>query len=492
MTNTSIYKDISTRTGGDIYIGVVGPVRSGKSTFIQQFMEKLVLPNIESEYERSRANDELPQSASGRTIMTTQPNFIPQQRVKVVIGENQNLNVRLVDCVGYMIKGAQGDSEEGKPRMVKTPWFKQPVPFEKAARTGTQKVIREHSTIGIVITTDGSVTDIPRENYIEAEDKVITQLKEINKPFVVVLNSVTPNAQSVQSIVTSLTAKYSVPVIRANCLDLDKGKIEEILSMALTQFTVKEISITLPKWLVMQPNDFRPKAKIKENIRKSFENAEKISNISKSVAVLSDTEYIENVECTGIDYGTGCVRIQSVIDKNLYYDTLQSISGTDVKDDWALMQLMKDLMYAKGEYDKLAPALQQVEATGYGIVMPSDEKLRLEEPEMVKQGSRYGIKLTASAPSLHIIKADISTTVSPIIGNESNGEDMVASMLANFENNPLGIWQSNLLGNSLKELVNQGLNAKLMNIPPEAREKLAGTIERVVNEGCQGLICIIL
>lgn len=488
----NIYESIEKRTGGDIYIGVVGPVRSGKSTFIKKFMEALVIPNIADAQERVRAIDELPQSAAGRTIMTTQPNFIPQQRVKIVIGENQNLNVRLVDCVGYMIKGAQGDSEEGKPRMVKTPWFKQPVPFEKAARTGTQKVIREHSTIGIVITTDGSVTDIPRENYIEAEDKVITQLKEINKPFVVVLNSVTPNAQSVQSIVTSLTAKYSVPVIRANCLDLDKGKIEEILSMALTQFTVKEISITLPKWLVMQPNDFRPKAKIKENIRKSFENAEKISNISKSVAVLSDTEYIENVECTGIDYGTGCVRIQSVIDKNLYYDTLQSISGTDVKDDWALMQLMKDLMYAKGEYDKLAPALQQVEATGYGIVMPSDEKLRLEEPEMVKQGSRYGIKLTASAPSLHIIKADISTTVSPIIGNESNGEDMVASMLANFENNPLGIWQSNLLGNSLKELVNQGLNAKLMNIPPEAREKLAGTIERVVNEGCQGLICIIL
>ena len=488
----NIYESIEKRTGGDIYIGVVGPVRSGKSTFIKKFMEALVIPNIADAQERVRAIDELPQSAAGRTIMTTQPNFIPQQRVKIVIGENQNLNVRLVDCVGYMIKGAQGDSEEGKPRMVKTPWFKQPVPFEKAARTGTQKVIREHSTIGIVITTDGSVTDIPRENYIEAEDKVITQLKEINKPFVVVLNSVTPNAQSVQSIVTSLTAKYSVPVIRANCLDLDKDKIEEILSMALTQFTVKEISITLPKWLVMQPNDFRPKAKIKENIRKSFENAEKISNISKSVAVLSDTEYIENVECTGIDYGTGCVRIQSVIDKNLYYDTLQSISGTDVKDDWALMQLMKDLMYAKGEYDKLAPALQQVEATGYGIVMPSDEKLRLEEPEMVKQGSRYGIKLTASAPSLHIIKADISTTVSPIIGNESNGEDMVASMLANFENNPLGIWQSNLLGNSLKELVNQGLNAKLMNIPPEAREKLAGTIERVVNEGCQGLICIIL
>lgn len=488
----NIYESIEKRTGGDIYIGVVGPVRSGKSTFIKKFMEALVIPNIADAQERVRAIDELPQSAAGRTIMTTQPNFIPQQRVKIVIGENQNLNVRLVDCVGYMIKGAQGDSEEGKPRMVKTPWFKQPVPFEKAARTGTQKVIREHSTIGIVITTDGSVTDIPRENYIEAEDKVITQLKEINKPFVVVLNSVTPNAQSVQSIVTSLTAKYSVPVIRANCLDLDKGKIEEILSLALTQFAVKEISITLPKWLVMQPNDFRPKAKIKENIRKSFENAEKISNISKSVAVLSDTEYIENVECTGIDYGTGCVRIQSVIDKNLYYDTLQSISGTDVKDDWALMQLMKDLMYAKGEYDKLAPALQQVEATGYGIVMPSDEKLRLEEPEMVKQGSRYGIKLTASAPSLHIIKADISTTVSPIIGNESNGEDMVASMLANFENNPLGIWQSNLLGNSLKELVNQGLNAKLMNIPPEAREKLAGTIERVVNEGCQGLICIIL
>ncbi len=488
----NIYESIEKRTGGDIYIGVVGPVRSGKSTFIKMFMEALVIPNITDADKRMRAIDELPQSASGRTVMTTQPNFIPRQGVDIVLDEKQNLKVRLVDCVGYMIKGAQGDTEEGSPRMVKTPWFKQSIPFEKAAQIGTQKVISDHSTIGIVVTTDGSVTDIPRRNYLEAEEKVITQLLALNKPFVVVLNSIAPQSQEAVHTARHISQKYGVPVVCANCLELDKKKIEEILQLALTQFPVKEIAITLPKWLAMQDAGFAPRQRILENIRTHFENVDKISRITSAAAEFAQSDHITSASCSRIDYGTGCATVNTELDKNLYYDTLQSITGTDVKDDRALMQLMKSLVHAKAEYDRLSPALRQVEATGYGIVMPSPDKLRLEEPEMVKQGTKYGIKLTASAPSLHIIKADITTTVSPIIGNESSGEDMVSSMLANFENNPLGIWQSNLLGNSLQELVNQGLNAKLLNIPSEAREKLAQTIEKVVNEGCQGLICIIL
>lgn len=489
---TDIYESIEKRTGGDIYIGVVGPVRSGKSTFIKKFMECLVIPNISDADKRTRAIDELPQSAAGRTIMTTQPNFIPQQGARITIGDKQNLKVRLVDCVGYMIKGARGDTEEGKPRMVKTPWFKQSIPFEKAARIGTQKVITDHSTIGIVVTTDGSITDIPRENYQRAEEKVIAQLKEIGKPFVVVLNSVTPKSQNSQALAGSMLRKYGVPVVAVNCLDISKEEIENILTLALTQFPVKHISFTIPRWLMLQPADFPPRQQIIDNILSVFKNVKNISEIDKAVGQLASSDYITTAVCEDIDYGTGCAAVHTSVDKDLYYDTLQSITGTDVKDDWALMQLMQSLIHAKSEYDKLAPALQQLETTGYGVVMPTADQLQLEEPEMFRQGSKYGIRFTASAPSLHLIKADISTTVSPILGNDTAGENLVTSLLANYENNPLEIWQSNLLGNSPQALVNQALHAKLTNLPDEAREKLASTIERVVNEGCQGLICIIL
>ncbi len=488
----NIYENIEKRTGGDIYIGVVGPVRSGKSTFIKKFMEALVIPNIKDAQKRTRAIDELPQSAAGRTVMTTQPNFIPRQGVDIVLGDKQNLRVRMVDCVGYMINGARGDEEEGKPRMVKTPWFKQAIPFEKAARIGTRKVISEHSTIGVVITTDGTISDIPRENYMQAEEKVISQLKSLGKPFVVVLNSMTPTRAKTEAIAGRISQKNGVPVVCANCLELSKDDIEQILRSALTQFPVAEIRLEIPKWLVMQSADFGPKEQIMGQIRNVFADVSKISDISRSAEKLLENPYITAVDCSKIDYGTGCATLTAILDKNLYYDTLQSITGTDVKDDFALMQLMKQLMYAKTEYDKLAPALRQVEATGYGIVMPSADKLHLEEPQMVKQGAKYGIKFTASAPSLHILKANITTTVSPIIGNEASGEEMVASLLKNYEDSPLDIWQTNLLGNSLQELVNQGLNAKLLNIPPEARSKLTESIEKVVNEGCQGLVCIIL
>lgn len=489
---TNLYENIEKRTGGDIYIGVVGPVRTGKSTFIKKFMEALVIPNIADADKRTRTIDELPQSAAGRTVMTTQPNFIPRQGVDIVIGDNQNLKVRLVDCVGYMINGAQGDTEEGKPRMVKTPWFKQEIPFEKAARIGTAKVIREHSTIGVVVTTDGSISDIPRENYLSAEEKVITRLKAMNKPFVTIVNSTNPEGPSAAAAARQIFTKYNVPVKCVNCLDMDKNVIEEILTIALTQFPVKEISFTVPKWLAMQSRDFAPKAEIMERIKENFSDITKISEIVPAAEKLPDGKFLKTAKCDGIDYGTGCAEVKVDIDKDLYYDTLRDMTGRDVKDDWALMQLIDELVFAKKEYDKIAPALQQVEKEGYGIVMPGRDKLQLMEPEIVKQGSKYGIKLTAAAPSLHILRANITTTVSPIIADETNGEDMVNSMMKNFENNPLEIWQSNLFGNSLQELVNRGMNAKLQNIPQQAREKLAETVEKVVNEGCQGLICIIL
>lgn len=489
---TNLYENIEKRTGGDIYIGVVGPVRTGKSTFIKKFMEALVIPNIADADKRTRTIDELPQSAAGRTVMTTQPNFIPRQGVDIVIGDNQNLKVRLVDCVGYMINGAQGDTEEGKPRMVKTPWFKQEIPFEKSARIGTAKVIREHSTIGVVVTTDGSISDIPRENYLSAEEKVITRLKAMNKPFVTIVNSTNPEGPSAAAAARQIFTKYNVPVKCVNCLDMDKNVIEEILTIALTQFPVKEISFTVPKWLAMQSRDFAPKAEIMERIKENFSDITKISEIVPAAEKLPDGKFLKTAKCDGIDYGTGCAEVKVDIDKDLYYDTLRDMTGRDVKDDWALMQLIDELVFAKREYDKIAPALQQVETEGYGIVMPGRDKLQLMEPEIVKQGSKYGIKLTAAAPSLHILRANITTTVSPIIADETNGEDMVNSMMKNFENNPLEIWQSNLFGNSLQELVNRGMNAKLQNIPQQAREKLAETVEKVVNEGCQGLICIIL
>ena len=489
---TNLYENIEKRTGGDIYIGVVGPVRTGKSTFIKKFMEALVIPNIADADKRTRTIDELPQSAAGRTVMTTQPNFIPRQGVDIVIGDNQNLKVRLVDCVGYMINGAQGDTEEGKPRMVKTPWFKQEIPFEKAARIGTAKVIREHSTIGVVVTTDGSISDIPRENYLSAEEKVITRLKAMNKPFVTIVNSTNPEGPSAAAAARQIFTKYNVPVKCVNCLDMDKNVIEEILTIALTQFPVKEISFTVPKWLAMQSRDFAPKAEIMERIKENFSDITKISEIVPAAEKLPDGKFLKTAKCDGIDYGTGCAEVKVDIDKDLYYDTLRDMTGRDVKDDWALMQLIDELVFAKREYDKIAPALQQVEKEGYGIVMPGRDKLQLMEPEIVKQGSKYGIKLTAAAPSLHILRANITTTVSPIIADETNGEDMVNSMMKNFENNPLEIWQSNLFGNSLQELVNRGMNAKLQNIPQQAREKLAETVEKVVNEGCQGLICIIV
>ena len=488
----NIYDDIQKRTQGAVFIGVVGAVRTGKSTFIKKFMEALVIPNIQDADKKVRTIDELPQSAAGRTIMTTQPNFIPEQGVEITIGENKSLRVRLVDCVGYMVKGAQGDTENGRPRMVKTPWYKQEIPFEKAAEIGTYKVISEHSTIGIMVTCDGTISDIPRENYINAEETVAAQLKKLGKPFVIVVNSADPQSASAQKVKKQVEEKYGVATVLVNCLEMDKATIEHILALALTEFPIKEIHLDVPKWIAVQKGDFEYKKQLFDSIKTVFGKVKKISDIENAAQQISNAENVISAKCTNMDFGTGVAEISVEMDKNIYYETLENLTGENVRDEWALMKLITQLIKAKNQYEIIAPALEEVSRTGYGIVMPTIEQLRLEEPEIVRQGQRFGVRLKASAPSLHILKADICTEVSPVVGSEANSEELVNSMLKNFENAPLEIWQSDIFGSSLQTLVTQGLSNKLLNVPLEARGRLQETIERVINEGCQGLICVIL
>ena len=488
----NIYDDIQKRTQGSVFIGVVGAVRTGKSTFIKKFMESLVIPNIQDADKKVRTIDELPQSAAGRTIMTTQPNFIPEQGVEITIGENKSLKVRLVDCVGYMVKGAQGDTENGRPRMVKTPWYKQEIPFEKAAEIGTYKVISEHSTIGIMVTCDGTISDIPRENYIQAEETVVSQLKKIGKPFVIVVNSANPASETARRVKQQVENRYGVATVLVNCLEMDKKDIENILSLALTEFPLREIRLAIPKWVVMQDKNCEYRQQLMDRIKETFADVHRLKSVEEAVEKLKKAENVTAAQLKGFDCGSGTATVSVEMDKSIYYDTLENLTGENVRDEWALMKLMSGLVEAKKQYDRIAPALAEVEQTGYGIVMPSIEQLHLEEPEIVRQGQKFGVRLKASAPSLHILKADIHTEVSPIVGSEANSEELVNGMLKNFENDPLDIWQSNIFGNSLQNLVTQGLGTKLLNVPQEARGRLQETIERVINEGCQGLICVIL
>ena len=435
----NIYDDIQKRTQGSVFIGVVGAVRTGKSTFIKKFMEALVIPNIKDADKKVRTIDELPQSAAGRTIMTTQPNFIPEQGVEITVNENHRLKVRLVDCVGYMVKGAQGDTEDGKPRMVKTPWFKQEIPFERAAEIGTYKVISEHSTIGIMVTCDGTISDIPRENYIQAEETVVSQLKKIGKPFVIVVNSANPDSATAQRVKQQVENRYGVATVLVNCLEMEKKDIENILSLALTEFPLREIRLAIPKWVVMQDKSCGYRQQLMEQIKEIFADVHRLKSVEEAVEKLKNTENITAAQLKSFDCGSGTATVIVDMDKSIYYDTLENLTGENVRDEWALMKLVSGLVEAKKQYDRIAPALSEVEQTGYGIVMPSIEQLRLEEPEIVRQGQKFGVRLKASAPSLHILKADIHTEVSPIVGSEANSEELVNSMLKNFENDPLDI-----------------------------------------------------
>ncbi len=492
MTSSNIYNDIAVRTGGDIYIGVVGPVRTGKSTFIKQFMDTLVIPNIADDAKRERATDELPQSASGRTIMTTEPKFIPEDAVEISLPENAVFRVRMIDCVGYIVPGSLGYIEDDKPRMVKTPWFDKEIPFNMAAEVGTQKVISEHSTIGLVVTTDGTISDIGREDYEEAEQRVISELKEINKPFVVLLNSAEPDGEKALELSEKLSEKYGVPVKTVNCMTLDSEGVKDIISGVLYEFPVKEVKVDLPAWVIRLPDDCAVRTKLRESVKSAGVKLEKVRDVNTFAEELEKCDIIKSVKTEEINLSDGTARLSAEVERSVFYSVLSDETGLDIGDDEKLMESIKDLANAQKEYLRFKNAIDEVEATGYGIVMPTIDELSLEEPEIMRQGGRYGVRLKASAPSIHIMKANITTEVAPIVGSESQSEELVMYLLKEFEENPAKIWDSNIFGKSLHELVNEGLHNKLYRMPANARMKLQETLEKVINEGCSGLICIIL
>jgi stage IV sporulation protein A len=475
MEERSVYKDISRRTNGDVYIGVVGPVRTGKSTFIKRFMDEIVLPNIKNEDVYNRTIDELPQSSAGRTIMTTEPKFIPEESIEITLSDKATLKVRMIDCVGYIVNSAIGYQEEDNPRMVKTPWFDEEIPFDKAAEIGTQKVITDHSTIGLVVTTDGTIADLPRDEYLSAEKRVVDELKAINKPFIVLLNSVNPTAKDTVDLANNLSVEYQVPVVPVSCLELNENEIKRILAQLLFEFPIREIKVDIPGWVVSLPTDHPIK-----------------SEIFNAINDIADCEYIEYSKLTNLNLGKGEATISIAITGSLFYKVLSEQTGLDIKDECSLMNCITDLSKKQKEFDKIAMAYKQVQDTGYGIVMPTMEELELEEPQIIKQSGKYGIKLSASAPSIHMMKVNTKTQVTPIVGSEQQSQELVEYMLKEFEEDPVKIWESNIFGKSVHELVNEGLHNKLYRMPTDARAKIGETIEKIINDGCNGLICIIL
>lgn len=492
MTEHSIYKDIAERTGGDIYLGVVGPVRTGKSTFIKRFMEALVLPNIADGYSRERARDEMPQSAAGKTVMTTEPKFIPDEAVQISIDGCSNLKVKMVDCVGYIVPEALGTIEDGQPRMVRTPWREDPMPFVEAAEMGTHKVISEHATIGMLVTTDGSIGDISRPSYVEAEERIVNELKALGKPFAMILNSAHPENEAAVSLAYELEAKYEVPVALVSCIDLDAEDIRHILELVLHEFPVSEIRVTLPEWTTALDDGHEIKTSIMSDLKACVEKISKVGAVRNAFLQLADNEFIKNININEINMGTGCAKISVTIKDGLYYDIISELTGFDISGEEELIALLKSLSEMKARFDKIESALNEAEERGYGIVMPEVDELKLAEPEIVKQPGGYGVKLKASAQSIHMIRANIETEINPIVGTEQQSEDLVKYMLKEFEEDPQRIWGSNMFGKSLYELMNEGLHAKLEHMPEASRVKLSETLERIINEGSGGLICIIL
>ena len=492
MENPVLYREIGRRTGGDIYIGVVGPVRSGKSTFIKQFMEELVLPALEGDA-AARARDELPQSAAGRTIMTTEPKFIPEAAFPLQLEGGGGCRVRLIDCVGYMVEGAMGHEEGDQPRMVKSPWFDEAVPFDLAAETGTRKVIREHSTIGVVVTTDGSISDIPRAGYEKAESRVIAELEELGKPYVILLNSTHPASPETRQLAAGLEEQYGRPVLPVSCTELDAAALEEILEQVLYEFPVRELDFAMPRWVTMLDAGHWLQSSV---YQAALDFAARIARMKDLRAAAGgaalDCDAVQRSAVSGMDLAEGRVRVTVELRPEVFYQVLSEQTGLEIGDEAGLMPCIIELAQAKRAYERLRSALEQVEATGYGIVMPSIDELHLEPPEVIRQGGRCGVRLEASAPSIQMMRAVIRTELNPIVGSERQSEELVESLMAGFEADPVKIWESNIFGKSLYELVNEGLQAKLLHMPQEARTRMQETIERVINEGCTGLICILL
>ncbi len=492
MENLNIFRDIAERTGGDIYLGVCGGVRTGKSTFIKRFMDLLVIPNIKTTHERDRARDELPQSGAGRTIMTTEPKFVPNEAIEISVSNGLKLKMRMVDCVGYKVEGALGYEDEDGPRMVSTPWFDEPISFQEAAEIGTRKVISEHSTMGILVTTDGSITDIPRENYVEAEERVVEELKDINKPFIILLNSIHSEAPTAIELAEELSDKYDAPVLPVNCAELSQEDVLFILEKVLYEFPVNEVNITLPSWIEELTNTNWLRQKFEDAVRDTVQHVRRLRDINTAVENLADYDFISQVSLHQMDMGSGIAAINITSKPDLFYRVLSEESGFSVDGDLDLFRLVKELAVAKREYDKVSTALLEVKDMGYGVVMPRLDEMILEEPELIRQGNRFGVKLKASAPSLHIIKADITTEITPIIGTEKQCEELVRYLLDGFEEDPQKLWESEMFGKSLHDLVREGIQNKLHRMPENAQAKLQMTLQRIVNDGGGGLICILI
>lgn len=491
MEKFDLFSDIAERTDGDIYIGVVGPVRTGKSTFIKRFMETMVLPNINDPYDKERAKDELPQSAAGKTIMTTEPKFIPNEAVEIEIKENVAVKVRVVDCVGYTVEGALGYEEESGPRMVLTPWFEEEIPFQEAAEIGTKKVITEHSTIGLVITTDGSVTELERANYIDAESRVITELKELEKPFLVILNTNRPASDEAKTLAEEMETAYNVPVLPMDCAQLTYEDVYGILQEVLYEFPVKEVNILLPKWV----EELEAEHWLHERFNHAVENVthdiHRLRDIDGAIQALRREEFVDDVILESMELGSGVAMIDITAKRTLFYEIAEEVTGFNIQGDHHILRLMRDLAEAKHEYDRLSCALSMAKESGYGIVAPQIDEMVLEEPEVIKNGNRYGVRLKASAPSLHIIRTDVEAEISPILGSEKQSEELIQYLMKEFEGEPERIWRTNLFGKSLNSLVREGIQNKLAGMPENAQLKIRDTLTKIVNDGGGGLICII-
>ena len=492
MENLNIYESMAERTGGDIYIGVVGPVRTGKSTFIKRFMDIMVLPGMEEGPLKAQIVDELPQSGTGRTITTTEPKFIPASAAELRLSDNSRFKVRMVDCVGYMVKNALGHMEGDLPRMLSTPWQEEKIPFAQAAEIGTRKVIADHSTIGVLVTTDGSIGDIPRNDYIPAEERVVKELKELNKPFVMVLNSTSPSGETAKKLRGELQGKYDIPVISADCAKMKKDEIQEILKEVLYQFPISEVGFIIPGFMKGLAEDHRIKAAVISGIKEWCRNLNTVRDIRDAVAELADGEIVKDVTIQDMDLGSGVVLAEIQPVEGLFYQLISEITGQKVEDDSQFFPLVKELAFAKKAYDKIASAMAQVEVSGYGIVQPNLTEMNLEEPEIFRQGNNFGVRLMAKAPSLHIIRTDITTEVAPVVGSLRQSEDLIQYLLDEFEENPSKIWETNIFGKSLYDMVTEQMESKLANVPEHIRAKVQKSLQRVSDEGKEHMICVVI
>ncbi len=492
MDKFDLYRDIASRTGGDIYVGVVGPVRTGKSTLIKQVMQQFIVDGIENPDERSRAIDEIPQSADGKTIMTTQPRFVPNEAVRVPISDNLAVNMRLIDCVGYLVAGALGAEEDGKERMVSTPWSEEQIPFSKAAEIGTQKVIKEHSTIALAVTTDGSFSDITREQYVEAEERVVRELKECGKPFAIVLNVADVNAPSSIQLKDELAAKYDAPVLLKNAATLSEQDISEILETILLEFAVTIIDFDLPRWVQALPADNEVVKELIETVKNLGDDVNKMKDYERIDAFFKAAEFWQEPSSINLDAGKGRVQVELTPKDGVFFKVASAECGIDIEDDFDLLTQLKKLCRGRDKIDKLRSAMEQVDAFGYGIVLPTMDEIELQEPQILRQGQQYGVQLKAHAPSLHIMKVDVETEVSPMVGSEQQSKEFIDNMLQDFENDKQAILNTNIFGRSLSSLVADGISNKLHTVPGDAEQKLRRTLGRIVNEGKGGVICILL